>query len=128
MQQSSHRHRLVVLAICCMSLLIVGLDTRLAPATATGYLLAADFVFGSGFAFLNPPIRNTALSGMPPSQAGVAAAIASTSRQVGMTLGVAALGAVSGGSLGAGIGRRFAGATHPGAIRSAEFTGSPRAS
>ena len=33
---------------------------------------------------------------MPPSQASVAAAVASTSRQVGMTLGVAVLGTVAG--------------------------------
>jgi hypothetical protein len=32
---------------------------------------------------------------MPPAQAGVASAVASTSRQVGTTLGVAALGAVA---------------------------------
>ncbi|MCX5557550.1 MFS transporter [Streptomyces sp. NBC_00038] len=54
-----------------------------------GYLL-----FGLGFGFVNAPITNTAVSGMPRSQAGVAAAIASTSRQIGGTLGVAVIGAV----------------------------------
>ena len=50
---------------------------------------------------------------MPPSQAGVAAAVASTSRQVGQTLGVAVLGALAGASASAaGIGRSFAAATH----------------
>ncbi|MEU4561950.1 hypothetical protein AB0F72_26500 [Actinoplanes sp. NPDC023936] len=39
-------------------------------------------------------ITNTAVSGMPRAQAGVAAAIASTSRQVGSALGVAVIGAV----------------------------------
>jgi hypothetical protein len=41
---------------------------------------------------VNPPITNSAVSGMPASQAGVAAAIASTSRQVGQSLGVAIVG------------------------------------
>jgi hypothetical protein len=35
---------------------------------------------------------NTAVSGMPPSQAGLAAAIASASRQVGTALGGAVMG------------------------------------
>jgi EmrB/QacA subfamily drug resistance transporter len=88
--------------------------TQLAPDTATGYLLAAYFVFGFGIGMVNPAITNTAVSGMPAEQAGVAAAVASTSRQVGMTLGVAVIGAIAGGSLGGGIGRSFAAATHPG--------------
>jgi hypothetical protein len=54
-----------------------------------GYLL-----FGIGFGFVNAPITNTAVSGMPRAQAGVAAAVASTSRQLGQTLGVAVVGAV----------------------------------
>lgn len=60
-----------------------------------GYVL-----FGIGFGFVNAPITNTAVSGMPRAQAGVAAAVASTSRQLGQTLGVAVIGAV----LAAGIG------------------------
>lgn len=55
----------------------------------TGYVL-----FGVGFGFVNAPITNTAVSGMPRAQAGVAAAVASTSRQLGQTLGVAVVGAV----------------------------------
>ncbi|MFJ2741079.1 MFS transporter [Streptomyces sp. NPDC087440] len=55
----------------------------------TGYVL-----FGIGFGVVNAPITNTAVSGMPRAQAGVAAAVASTSRQVGSTLGVAVIGAV----------------------------------
>ncbi|MGV9344244.1 MFS transporter [Streptomyces spiralis] len=54
-----------------------------------GYLL-----FGIGFGFVNAPITNTAVSGMPRAQAGVAAAVASTSRQLGQTLGVAVVGAL----------------------------------
>ncbi|HUZ28919.1 MAG TPA: MFS transporter [Solirubrobacteraceae bacterium] len=88
--------------------------TRLSPTTPTGYLLVSYVLFGIGMGLVNPPITNTAVSGMPPAQAGVAAAVASTSRQVGMTLGVAIIGAVAGGTLGASIGPSFARATHPG--------------
>ena len=88
--------------------------TRITPATAVGYLFGAYFLFGVGNGLVNVPITNTAVTGMPASQAGVASAVASTSRQVGMTLGVAVIGAVSGGALGTGIGRGFAQATHAG--------------
>ena len=43
--------------------------------------------------------------GMPPAQAGVAAAVASTTRQVGSTLGVAVLGALAGASASGALGR-----------------------
>ncbi len=87
--------------------------TRLSPTTPTAYLLASYFLAGIGTGLLNPPITNTAVTGMPPSQAGVASAIASTSRQVGMTLGVAVIGAIAGGGLAGSIGRGFASDTHP---------------
>jgi lysylphosphatidylglycerol synthetase-like protein (DUF2156 family) len=88
--------------------------TSLSPTTPTARLLLAYLVFGFGSGAVNPPITNTAVSGMPPSQAGVAAAVASTSRQVGMTLGVAVVGAVAGGTAAASLGKGFAAATHPG--------------
>jgi len=68
--------------------------TASGPASPLALLLAAYVVFGVGFGFLNAPITNTAVSGMPRAQAGVAAAIATTSRQVGQTLGVAVAGAI----------------------------------
>ncbi|KAA9155020.1 MFS transporter [Amycolatopsis acidicola] len=68
--------------------------TRLSADTSLGYLILTYLVFGIGFGMVNPPITNTAVSGMPREQAGVAAAVASTSRQVGGALGVAVLGAV----------------------------------
>ncbi len=86
--------------------------TQLSPTTPYAVLVAAYVVFGLGFGFINPPITNTAVSGMPPSQAGVAAAVASTSRQVGQTLGVAVLGALAGASAAGGLGAAFATATH----------------
>ncbi|MFD9481663.1 MULTISPECIES: MFS transporter [Streptomyces] len=76
------------------------------PLLFTGYML-----FGLGFGMVNAPITNTAVSGMPRSQAGVAAAIASTSRQTGGTLGVAVIGSV----LAAGLanGADFSAAAQP---------------
>jgi EmrB/QacA subfamily drug resistance transporter len=68
--------------------------TRLTGNTALGWLMLAYVLFGLGFGMINSPITNNAVSGMPRSQAGVAAAVASTSRQVGQTLGVAVIGAL----------------------------------
>jgi EmrB/QacA subfamily drug resistance transporter len=79
--------------------------TGVTPQTPHHTLIAAYVIFGIGFGSMNPPITNTAVSGMPAAQAGVAAAIASTSRQVGASLGIAIVGAVgvasSGGPSGA---------------------------
>jgi EmrB/QacA subfamily drug resistance transporter len=68
--------------------------TQLTPTTATADLLLAYSVFGLGFGMVNPPITNAAVSGMPADQAGVAAAVASTSRLVGISLGVAIIGSI----------------------------------
>ncbi|MEU1782801.1 DHA2 family efflux MFS transporter permease subunit [Streptomyces abikoensis] len=58
-------------------------------------LFTAYVLFGIGFGLVNAPITNTAVSGLPHSRAGVAAALASTSRQVGTSLGVAVIGATA---------------------------------
>jgi MFS family permease len=86
----------------------------LSADTSLGWLLGAYGVFGLGFGAVNPPITNTAVSGMPPSQAGVAAAVATTSRQVGLTLGVAVVGAVVTAGLGGSLHDDLATATHAG--------------
>ena len=85
--------------------------TQVTPRTSFTVLVAAYVLFGAGLGLINPPITNTAISGMPPSQAGVAAAVASTGRQVGVTLGVAVLGSLAAGGLSA-IGPGFTAATH----------------
>ncbi len=79
--------------------------------TPVSSLLPAYFIFGIGFGMVNPPITNTAVVGMPPEQAGVAAAIASTSRQVGQTLGVALAGAIAAGGA-VSVGPAFVRASH----------------
>src|SRR5919109_374356 len=98
------------LAVLASGLMLTGLSA----GTSVPFLLGAYAVFGFGFALVSPPIANTAVAGMPPAQARVAAAVATTSRQVGITLGVAVFGAVAGGGLGGGIGRGSAQATRPG--------------
>jgi EmrB/QacA subfamily drug resistance transporter len=83
-------------AMTASGVLFAAFDAETSDVTLfIGYVL-----FGIGFGFVNAPITNTAVSGMPRSQAGVAAAVASTSRQLGQTLGVAVVGAV----LASGIG------------------------
>ncbi|GAA4677669.1 MFS transporter [Streptomyces youssoufiensis] len=57
-------------------------------------LFAAYALFGVGFGMVNAPITNTAVASLPRSRAGVAAAMASTSRQLGQALGVAVIGAL----------------------------------
>ena len=91
-------------------LVIAGLASMLAcwmlsdvgPATPYAQLVTAYVVFGIGFGFVNAPITNTAVSGMPRAQAGVAAALATTSRQFGQAIGVAVIGAIIASHAGAG--------------------------
>ncbi len=59
-------------------------------------------LFGVFLAFVNPPITNTAVAGMPRAMAGVAASVVSTGRQVGVTLGVAISGTLVGSAVARG--------------------------
>jgi EmrB/QacA subfamily drug resistance transporter len=88
--------------------------TRLELTTPFVWLFASYVLFGIGFGVVNPPITNAAVSGMPNAQAGVAAAIASTSRQVGQTLGVAALGALATAGLNGSLASSLPAASHAG--------------
>jgi EmrB/QacA subfamily drug resistance transporter len=87
--------------------------TQLAVDTPLAWILVVYTVFGIGFGSVNVPITNTAVSGMPLAQAGVAAAVASTSRQVGASLGVAIAGSIVGSAMRASRAPDFAAATHP---------------
>jgi EmrB/QacA subfamily drug resistance transporter len=93
-------------ALCLGSLPLTGLT----DSVGYGWLIGYYLVFGLGFGMVNAPITNAAVAGMPRSQSGVAAAIASTSRQIGASLGVAVVGAVVSSRAGAG----FSEASHPG--------------
>ena len=83
------------IALAGSCLMLVGLSAT----TPFTWLFSAYVLFGIGFGFVNAPITNAAVSGMPRAQAGVAAAIASTSRQIGQTLGVAVVGSLVSASL-----------------------------
>ena len=86
--------------------------TRLTATTAVWQLLVFFAVFGIGFSMVNAPITNAAVSGMPTDRAGAASAVASTSRQVGVSLGVALCGSVAGAAI-ATSGADFAIAARP---------------
>jgi EmrB/QacA subfamily drug resistance transporter len=88
--------------------------TRLTATTSMAWLIGAYVIFGIGFGLVNAPITNTAVSGMPRAQAGVAAAVASTSRQVGGSLGVAVMGSVVVSGLVGSFRTGFAPASHAG--------------
>lgn len=95
--------------------LITAATVMLTVVTATTPLwqiLLVFAVFGVGFAMVNAPITTAAVSGMPTDRAGAASAVASTSRQVGVSLGVALCGSVAGGAL-ANAGADFAAAARP---------------
>lgn len=81
------------LALGGFSSLWLGPDAPLLAVLGT-YLL-----FGIFLGTVNPPITNTAVAGMPPSMAGVAASLASVGRQTGTTLGVAIAGTMAGPAL-----------------------------
>jgi EmrB/QacA subfamily drug resistance transporter len=83
----------MLLASACLiaSCLIM---THFTTGTSLYVVGVAYALMGFGSGFVNAPITNTAVSGMPRAQAGVAAAVASTSRQVGSSLGVAIFGSI----------------------------------
>jgi MFS family permease len=90
--------------------MLTGID----PATPLAQLIAAYVIFGLGFGFVNAPITNAAVSGMPRAQAGVAAALATTSRQLGQTLGVAVVGAIVTSQVSGSVHPDLSSASHPG--------------
>jgi predicted MFS family arabinose efflux permease len=88
-----------------------GASVWLSPATPLPAVLATYVLFGIFLGTVNPPITNTAVSGMPRSMAGVAGSLASTGRQTGTTLGVAISGTIVGPALARG-GTAFTRAEH----------------
>jgi EmrB/QacA subfamily drug resistance transporter len=74
----------------------------LGPATPLPAVLAIYLLFGIFLGAVNPPITNSAISGMPRSMAGLAGSLASTGRQTGTALGVAISGTIIGAGLAQG--------------------------
>ncbi|HEX4729694.1 MAG TPA: MFS transporter [Solirubrobacterales bacterium] len=78
-----------------MAILAAGLVSALPSGEPSDIRLFLGYaLLGAGLGWLNAAITNTAVSGMPREQAGVAAAVASTTRQLGSALGVAIIGSV----------------------------------
>jgi EmrB/QacA subfamily drug resistance transporter len=75
-------------------MLSTNLMSRLTGSSADSHLLMTFGLFGVGMGLVNSQISVAAVSGMPPSQAGLASGIASASRQVGQALGVAVSGSL----------------------------------
>jgi EmrB/QacA subfamily drug resistance transporter len=88
-----------------------GVSLWLGPATPLPAVLAIYLLFGVFLGAVNPPITNSAISGMPRSMAGLASSLASTGRQAGTTLGVAISGTTIGPAL-TGGGAAFSSAAH----------------
>ena len=88
----------------------------LSPATSREWTALALVVLGAGLGLVNPPITNAGVSGMPPSQAGVASAVISATRQFGSVLGVAVMGAMLTSGVRSGL---AAGESHPAALSAA---------
>jgi EmrB/QacA subfamily drug resistance transporter len=97
-------------AMVASALLLSGL----ANDTPFAVLIPAYLLFGLGFGMVNAPITSTAVSGMPRDQAGVAAGVASTSRQIGQTLGVAVVGISATAGVHGSLQSGFATASHLG--------------
>jgi predicted MFS family arabinose efflux permease len=66
----------------------------LTPSAPVMWLIAPYVVFGIGYGMLNAPVNTTAVSELPDDQAGVAASLISTAKQIGSALGVAIVGSV----------------------------------
>ncbi|MFT4088045.1 MAG: MFS transporter [Gordonia sp. (in: high G+C Gram-positive bacteria)] len=83
----------IVMAVASVLLALVTDQTPIA------LVAGAMAIFGIGFGLVNAPITNSAVSGMPVDRAGAAAAVATTSRQIGISIGVALCGMLSGAGL-----------------------------
>ncbi|MGH3206520.1 MAG: MFS transporter [Trebonia sp.] len=100
---ASRGPRLPMVLAGLASAIALTLLTRVSDATSLPYLLASYVLLGLGCGLVNAPISNTAVSGMPNSQAGVAASVASASRQTGNALGVAITGSIVAGVPASGL-------------------------
>jgi EmrB/QacA subfamily drug resistance transporter len=90
-----HRGPRLSLMIGGAAVLAAGLISAIPSGEPSDVRLFIGYaLIGTGLGWVNAAITNTAVSGMPREQAGVAAAVASTTRQLGSALGVAIIGSV----------------------------------
>lgn len=85
--------RPLVLATGMMTIGLLGL-AQVRDGESLLPILVAYLAVGIGMGMVNPPVTTTAVSALPPEQAGVAAGVTGTARQVGALFGVAVLGAL----------------------------------
>jgi EmrB/QacA subfamily drug resistance transporter len=88
--------------------------SRLTVPSTTLAIAVALVVFGIGSGLVNAPITHAAVSGMPAAQAGVASGIASSSRQIGQSLGIAITGSILAAGLHGSLRTGFVSASHAG--------------
>jgi EmrB/QacA subfamily drug resistance transporter len=72
----------------------LGLMATMGSGAGLPQLVGAYLVLGIGYAVINAPISTVAVSSMPRAQAAVAAAVASSGRNVGLVMGIAVLGSI----------------------------------
>lgn len=87
--------------------------TFIESQTPLWFIGLAFGVYGIGFGIVNTPITNAAVSGLPKDQAGTAAAVTSTARQAGNSLGAAIFGSILATGLGNYGSDNFGDATTP---------------
>jgi EmrB/QacA subfamily drug resistance transporter len=66
----------------------------LTGASSWTHLIPGFIVSGLGAGLVNPPLASTAIGVVPPRKAGMASGVNSTFRQVGIAMGIAALGSL----------------------------------
>jgi EmrB/QacA subfamily drug resistance transporter len=90
--------RVPVRLLLGVGLVLVGVSLVLMSRVSTGsgwtVLLPGFLVGGVAVGLVNAPLAATAVSVLPPRQAGIASGINNTMRQVGIATGIAALGAI----------------------------------
>jgi EmrB/QacA subfamily drug resistance transporter len=96
--------------IAAGGLLLTGISTSWSAL----HIIVAFSIFGLGSGMVNAPVTQAAVSGMPFAQAGVASGIASTSRQIGTSLGVAISGSILAANLHGPLRTGFVSASHAG--------------
>ena len=69
------------------------------PDAPLWQILAPALLVGIGYGLINAPVSTVAVATLPRQQAGVAAAMASSARNVGLVMGIAVLGSVVNGRM-----------------------------
>jgi hypothetical protein len=110
-------YRVPVVAGLLLGAAALLLLTSIHPGTPYATLWWRLTMLGTGFGLAISPTMAAAVASMPAARAGVASAVANTSRQVGGALGVAVLGAVASARFTAVLPDRLAAAGLPEPLR-----------